>query len=108
MTQLTVSGQAVLNIQERDVSKQIIAALQYSGWKTLRNSQNAFSLKGYSDYTIIRDGEVIFLELKRPKGGKQTKNQVKFQHDIEEHGGRYMIARSLEDIESLTIGYIKF
>ena len=107
MTQLTVSGQTVLNIPERDISKQIVAALKYSGWLVIKNFQTFGSYKGLSDFTIIRDGEVIFLEIKR-MNGKQSTYQKTFQHDVIGHGGRYMIAKCLEDIESLTIGYIKF
>jgi hypothetical protein len=107
MTQLCVNGQTVLNIPERDISKQIVAALRYSGWLVIKNFQTFGSYKGLSDFTIIRDGEVIFLEIKR-MNGKQSAYQKTFEHDIEEHGGRYFIARSLDDIEDLTIGYIKF
>ena len=107
MTQLTVSGQTVLSIPERDISKQIVAALRYSGWLVIKNFQTFGSYKGLSDFTIIRDGEIIFLEIKR-MNGKQSTYQKTFERDIHEHGGRYRIARSTEDIEDLTIGYIKF
>jgi len=107
MTQLTVSGQTTLNIPERDISKQIVAALKYSNWMCIKNFQTFGSYKGLSDFTIIRDGEIIFLEIKR-KTGKQSEFQKTFERDLIEHGGRYRIARSLDDIEDLTIGYIKF
>ena len=107
MTQLTVSGQTTLNIPERDISKQIVEALKYSNWMCIKNFQAFGSYKGLSDFTIIRDGEVIFLEIKR-KTGKQSESQKTLERDLIEHGGRYRIARSLDDIEDLTIGYIKF
>ena len=107
MTQLTVSGQTVLSIPERDISKQIVAALKYSNWMCIKNFQAFGSYKGLSDFTIIRDGEVIFLEIKRVNG-KQSTYQKTFQHDVIGHGGRYRIASSLDDISDLTEGYIKF
>jgi len=107
MTQFQMDRFGRLDIPERDISKQIVAALKYSGWLVIKNFQAFGSYKGLSDFTIIRDGEVIFLEIKR-KTGKQSEFQKTLERDLIEHGGRYRIARSLDDIEDLTIGYIKF
>ncbi|MBT9169591.1 MAG: hypothetical protein DDT19_02953 [Syntrophomonadaceae bacterium] len=40
---------------------------------------------------------VVFLEIKRP-GGKQSLYQQQFQANIEAHGGKYLLVRSVEDL----------
>jgi len=107
MTQFQMDRFGRLDIPERDISKQIVDALKYSNWMCIKNFQAFGSYKGLSDFTIIRDGEVIFLEIKRVNG-KQSTYQKTFQHDVIGHGGRYRIASSLDDISDLTEGYIKF
>ena len=56
---------------------------------------------GMTDLTAIREGQVWWIEIKTPKG-RLSENQEKFRVDIEEHGGNWFLARSVEDVESLT------
>jgi len=46
----------------------------------------------------IKDGKSFFIEVENRKRGKQSQHQKKFQENIEKHGGRYLLIRSLEDL----------
>ena len=43
---------------------------------------------------------VVWIEVKAPKG-VQSELQKSFQKQVEDHGHRYILARSLEDVTSL-------
>lgn len=68
-----------------------------------RYSIEALSLKaegcmaGVSDLIIVLVGQVFFIELKRPKGGRQSENQKIFQEEVEKRGHTYLIWKSLDD-----------
>lgn len=55
---------------------------------------------GVHDLTVCFKGRYIGIELKSAKG-RQKQNQVDAQISIEENGGLYIIARSLEDVENI-------
>jgi hypothetical protein len=46
----------------------------------------------------VKNGRVLWIEVKTEKG-KLSAEQGEFQKNIEEHGGKYVIARGVEDIE---------
>ena len=56
--------------------------------------------KGTSDLIAIGHGDILFIELKRPKG-KQSPEQVVFQKEMVSRGFNYVVVRSLEDIEKV-------
>ncbi len=74
--------------------------LRVLGWYVIRIQQGPLCHKGMSDLVCIKDGRVVFLEIKATKG-KQSDKQIKFQAEIEFYGGRYLVARSLEDVMGL-------
>lgn len=43
-------------------------------------------------------GLFVAIEVKREKGGKQTEEQILFQKNVEAHGGRYVLARSVDEV----------
>jgi len=62
-----------------------------------------YCTRGFSDTVIVKNGVVIFCEYKKEKGGVQSPDQKIFQHNIESHGGIYIIVNSLESlVEQLT------
>ena len=71
--------------------------LRIRGWFVFHCLQGLGCYAGVSDFIIVKDGRVIFLEIKTLKG-VQSENQKKFQFDIEEHGGEYLICRSVEEL----------
>jgi len=56
-------------------------------------------MAGVSDLIIVRPGEVIFVEVKTPKG-TQSKSQKVFQSLVEALGFRYLLVRSLDQFKS--------
>lgn len=85
---------------ETAIRSAIRGYLQVHGWKIVRIVQSALSEKGIPDLVAIRDGVTVWLEIKRP-GGKLSEYQRAWREDLEAHGGNWMLARSIEDIEFL-------
>ena len=96
---------------EKDIEKQILEFLEAVGWLAWKNPtvgvwdakkqsyrmpKSRFQIRGVSDIIAIREGKVMFLEVKTAKG-RQTKHQKMFQKRIEENGGHYFVVRSVDD-----------
>lgn len=83
---------------ETVIQNQIRDLLRMDGWFVIRHQQGMGCHKGLSDLTAIKDGVTIYIEVKT-KTGKQSDWQREFQRDIENHGGTYILARRIEDVE---------
>jgi hypothetical protein len=59
-----------------------------------------FAVNGISDVICVRDGRVMFLEIKRP-GGKQSGDQIKFMKAVRSKGVLYEVLTSVDDAEEL-------
>lgn len=59
-----------------------------------------YSMNGVSDIIVVRDGFVIFLEIKRPSG-KQSDNQKQFQDLVKKNGAEYWVIRDLDDLKEI-------
>ena len=83
---------------ETVIRRNIVDELRRSGWFVIYNMQMGFGQhKGLADLTCMRDGNVVFIEIKTEKG-RQSPEQLKFQKDCESHGVRYKLARSIADV----------
>ncbi len=91
-------GQGVM--KESDIQKQIKEYLQYCGWFVVKIHQSLGSYRGIADLYALRDGQHVWIEVKTSRG-KQSDWQIRFQQDIEKHGGTYILARGIEDVEHL-------
>lgn len=58
-------------------------------------------LPGVSDLIIIHMGVLMFVEVKKPYGGRQEPAQLEFQNRVERIGYKYAIVRSLEELTIL-------
>lgn len=83
---------------ETVIQNQIRDLLRMDGWFVIRHQQGMGCHKGLSDLTAIKDGITIYIEVKT-KTGKQSDWQRQFQKDVENHGGTYILARRIEDVE---------
>lgn len=83
---------------ETVIQNQIRDLLRMDGWFVIRHQQGMGCHKGLSDLTAIKDGVTIYIEVKT-KTGKQSDWQRQFQKDVENHGGTYILARRIEDVE---------
>ena len=85
---------------ETEIQNAIREYLRWRGWFVIRHQQGLGCHKGLSDLTAIKNGQTVYIEVKAPKG-KLSEWQQDFQADIEAHGGLYVVARSVEDVEFL-------
>ncbi len=88
---------------ETDIRKQLQDYLGWRGWHVHYNLAGLGSYPGISDLTAIKNGRVVWVEVKKPGTGKQSDKQKQFQVDIEAAGGEYVIARSIEDLKEVGI-----
>lgn len=84
--------------KESDIQAAIKEYLQWTGWFCVKIHQSLGSYRGIADLYAIRDGQSVWIEVKTPKGSL-SKHQLQFQADIEGHGGTYIVARSVDDVE---------
>lgn len=81
-----------IKILEKDVRKVVKDYLQHF--------QGLGSYRGVTDFTAIKDGRTLWLEIKTPTG-KQHESQVTFERDIKAAGSEYYVVRSVEDVETV-------
>jgi len=97
--------QGKLALTHGQLKRQIVDYLRWHKWLAIPIQQGAFSYHGIADLYIIkyfgysRGTYQIWVEIKAGKD-KQSKAQSKFEIDIFNHGGRYWLVKSLEDLES--------
>ena len=90
--------------KESDIRKQIQDYLRWNGWFVFYHLQGGVGVyRGLPDLQAVKDGKTIYIEVKRP-GGRQSEHQKRFQRDIEKHGGQYILAFGVEDVEHLSGG----
>lgn len=54
--------------------------------------------KGFPDIFVLKDGRCVFFEVKS-SSGRQSNDQVKVQHWLEQQGAEYYIVRSTEYVK---------
>jgi len=87
-------------LTEKDVKRQVRDYLRIRGWFVFHVWQGGMSFKGISDLIAIKNGKVLFIECKSPKGQLRL-DQKKFKESIEASGGIYVVARGYEDVEEV-------
>ena len=87
-------------LKESDIRKQIRDYLRLKGWYVMYFLAGLGAFPGLSDMAVIKEGRVLWVEIKK-SGGKQSEKQIEFQRQIEAHGGTYIIATSIDDLEEI-------
>ncbi|MBT9169302.1 MAG: hypothetical protein DDT19_02660 [Syntrophomonadaceae bacterium] len=83
---------------ETALKNQIKQYLKYKRFFVFPILQTLGAYKGVADLIALRkDTGVVFLEIKRP-GGKQSLYQQQFQANVEAHGGKYLLVKSVDDL----------
>ncbi len=97
-------------ITESDIRKQLVDYLKIKGWTVIPNiagklyvGDGGRTYPGIADLTVIKNGRVVWVEVKRPGTGRQSEKQKEFQADIEVAGGEYVLACCIEDSEGVGI-----
>jgi len=85
-------------ILEKDIQAAIKKRLEKSGWLVIKLIQT--SLNGIPDLLCIRDGESVFIEVKRP-GGKVSPLQTYRIGQLKSKHIQVLIAFNTKDIDHL-------
>lgn len=95
-------------VTEHAIQQSIIEWLQYKNWfvwrhnsgmvQTIHNTMVRMGVAGMPDVFALKDGLLIGVEVKRP-GKKATELQEQMLKELENHGGRTIIAHSVEEVE---------
>lgn len=85
---------------ETEIQASVRDWLRYHGWFVIRHQQGLGCHRGLSDLTAIRGGRTVYIEVKK-RSGKLSAAQETFQAAIESHGGMYIVARCIEDVQVL-------
>jgi len=87
---------------EKTVERRLVRRCKEEGILCLKIAE----AKGWPDRELIGFGRAMFVETKRPVGGRLSPMQRHVQADIAAHGLRAVNAKSAEEIEE-AIDYVK-
>ena len=85
-------------LSENDIKKQVKDYLTFTGWFHFHLMAGSLSYPGLPDRIAVKDGKVLFIEIKKPSGGVQSAYQKEFQRQIEAHGGEYLLIHNLDEL----------
>jgi hypothetical protein len=88
---------------ETAVKRAVRAHLRGQGYFVYPNTAGMGSHPGIADMCAVRGGCVLWIECKS-QTGRLSPAQEQFRADIENHGGVYVVARSVDDLAGLTGG----
>jgi hypothetical protein len=94
-------------ISETEIKHQVKQYLDLKGWFNFHLIAGMGSYPGLVDRIAVKGGRTLYLEIKKPIGGKQSKNQRIFQERIEKAGGRYLLIKNLDDLIEALEGELK-
>lgn len=83
--------------KESDILRQCRDCLRLRGWLVYRMQQGLGAHRGFPDLVAVRAGQVLFIEVKTPRG-RLSRYQEQFRDEITEQGCTYLVVRSVEDI----------
>ena len=86
--------------KETYIRRSITDALRLAGWAVFYIFQGLGSYKGISDLIAMKDGRTVYIEVKT-ETGRQSEHQKQFERICIEHGCRYILARSVNDVAEL-------
>ncbi len=87
-------------LPENDVKKESKDWLDLMGFFRYHNLQGLGSYSGTPDIVAVKNGQVLFIEAKAPHK-KQSDGQLRFEKDLTEHGGTYILAYGYKDVEEV-------
>jgi len=85
-------------ITEDDIKEQVKDYLDLRRYFHFHNIAGINSYPGLVDRIAVKNGKVYFIECKKPIGGKQSDDQIKFQENIENERCNYVLVKCLEDL----------
>ncbi|MEN6567163.1 MAG: VRR-NUC domain-containing protein [Veillonellales bacterium] len=88
--------------KESEIQSAIREYLRWHGWFVVKIHQSLGSVKGIADLYALKNGRSAWIEVKTPKG-RLSEHQELFREDVVNHGGVYMVARSVDDVKNLEV-----
>ncbi len=82
---------------EGAIKKAVKQYLTLQGWFIFPILQGLGAFKGISDFIAVKNGRVLFLEIKTPMG-TLSENQQRFGTQIKDNRGEYIVIRSVDDL----------
>ena len=70
-----------LGLSEKRFQDAVVQLAKILGWKVYHTYDSRRSTPGYPDLTLVREGRLIFAELKSEKG-KMSKAQKEWEYDL--------------------------
>ncbi len=87
---------------ENKVKDEVVQWLNLNHWFHFNIKQAKYCYKGIADRVAMKDGIVLWIELKTKKG-KQSIEQIQFEQDVKDNGCHYLVVTCFEDI----VNYLK-
>lgn len=100
MTGLKLTPERQAPLKESQIQQAIKMWLQYQGWYVVKIHQSLGSHRGIADLYCIKGGRSVWVEVKTARG-RLSEHQEKYRAEIEAHGGEYITARGIEDVQIL-------
>ncbi len=86
-------------MNEGDVLGQVRGYLEAHGFYVVRVLQGIGAHKGISDLIVVGRGKTAFVEIKC--NSDQSPKQIIFEAEVKRRGGIYIVARCIEDVQTL-------
>lgn len=83
--------------EETKLKQDIKKYLRLKGWFVYHNLAGIGVYPGIADFVTIKDGHVVQIEVKAPKG-RQSENQINFANEWTGHGGSYIVVHNLDEV----------
>ena len=87
----------IIKIKESEVKLMVRKYLTIKNWFFFPIVQSIGSFKGAPDIIACKNGQVLFIEVKTPRG-RQSEHQKEFQKNIEAQKCKYLLVRDLDDL----------
>jgi len=85
--------------KESEIQMAIRDYLRWHKWYCFKIHQSLASHKGVADLYAIKGARSLWIEVKTPNPrSKQSKDQAAFGCAILDHGGEYLVARSVDEV----------
>lgn len=86
--------------KESEIQMAIRDYLRWHKWYCFKIHQSLASHKGVADLYALKGARSLWIEVKTPSArSRQSPDQAAFGCAILAHGGEYLVARSVEDVQ---------
>jgi hypothetical protein len=87
------------NNKERDVEQYLVRRVSEAGGIAIKTVSPG--LRGFFDRTVVVQGKVVFVETKRPRGGRLSPHQKLMRAEFTQAGAWVETVRNESEVDSL-------